>query len=72
MAASLQVLFALHKDIEQQPPVGVVHVSDDALKASINFVETCYQQTAYMAGRDKICKELELYSISKFCIGHSK
>lgn len=65
VAAALQVLFSLEDDTEQQqeqpPNVGIVLISEDAIKAAINFVEVCCQQVAYMAGRGKIVDELAIH-----------
>lgn len=61
VAASLQVLFALHMNCEEQPTSSAGVISEDAIKAAINFVEVCCQQTAYIAGRDKIAEELAIY-----------
>ena len=35
-------------------------ISQDAIKAAINFVEVCCQHTAYISGRGQIESELEL------------
>lgn len=62
VAASLQVLFSLQVDREQQPSrAEIIHISEDAIKASINFVELCCQQTAFIAGRNEITRELDVY-----------
>ena len=63
VAAALQVLFSLKEDDteEQLPTAGVVLISEDAIKAAIDFVELCCQQTAYMAGRGKISDELAIH-----------
>lgn len=73
VAASLQVLFGLNSNCngEEQPPSsqpGVVHISEDAIKASIDFVEVCCQQTAYIAGRGKISQELEIYKTGNYSL----
>ena len=40
-------------------------ITEDALKAAINFVEVCCQHTAYVTGRQTIEKEIKKYKESK-------
>ena len=51
MAATLHVLF--HMDTPNDIPN---EVSEDALKAAIDFVDVCTQHVAYIAGRGLISK----------------
>lgn len=41
-------------------------ISDPAIVAAIAFVELCLQQTAYIAGRGDIKKDIDLIKSSKF------
>ena len=54
LAAVLQVLFQVKENTDQSNMI-----SDEALRAAINFIQTSVQHTAYIAGRDIISKELE-------------
>ena len=40
-------------------------IMEDALKASINFVEVCSQHTAYVTGRQTIESKIKTYKQSK-------
>ena len=40
-------------------------ISEKALKASINFVTLCCQQTAFIAGRGEIKEEIQILKASK-------
>ena len=55
VAAAMHVLFRL-EDEEPFPST----ISVQAINAAIDFVEVCCQQTAYIAGRGKICDEINL------------
>ena len=54
LAAVLQVLFQVKENTDQSNVI-----SDEALCAAIDFIQTSMQHTAYIAGRDMISKELE-------------
>ena len=55
LAAVLHVLFQVKdKNADQSNKI-----SDKALCAAIDFIQTSVQHTAYIAGRDVISKELE-------------
>ena len=54
LAAVLQVLFQVKENTDQSNMI-----SDEALHAAIDFIQTSVQHTAYIAGRDIISKELE-------------
>ncbi len=58
VAASLHVLFHLLSDTSQESLPDVI--SEQAVIAAIDFVEVCCQQTAYIAGRGEIEKEIKL------------
>ena len=49
----LHVTVSMHEEI-------CTTVSEKAIKAAINFVEVCCQQTAYLTGRGEIDEELQL------------
>ena len=55
VAASMHVLFRL----ENEEPL-LSTISDQAINAAIDFVEVCCQQTAYIAGRGKICDQINM------------
>lgn len=61
VAAVLQILFQIIPDVNDheiacdKPDT----ISDEALCAAVDFVETSTQHTAYIAGKDTIFKELE-------------
>lgn len=40
-------------------------ITEDALKAAINFVEVCCQHTAYITGRQTIENEIKKYKQSR-------
>ena len=54
LAAVLQVLFQVEENTDQSNII-----SDEALSAAIDFIQTSVQHTAYIAGRDNISEELE-------------
>ena len=55
----LHVLFRVeHEDALHDPVPDTI--SQDAIKAVINFVEVCCQHTVYISGRGQIQNELEL------------
>ena len=62
VAAVMQVLF--HCENPHNIPNDI---TDEALKASINFVEVCIQHAAYLAGRPEIEEAVE--SIQKMLLG---
>lgn len=58
VAASMNVLFQLEcREVLQ------VEISKKAIDAAIYFVETCCQETAFIAGRGNICEEIRLIEI---------
>lgn len=66
VAAFLQVLFTLPMDEDQSscsssPEITVI--SEDAIKAAIDFVEVCCQQAAFIAGKGTIDEEVEVYTV---------
>ena len=61
VAACMHVLFSL----ESTEPLSFT-ISQSAVQAAINFVEVCCQQTAYIAGREKIADELSLAASGEF------
>ena len=58
VAGSLHVLFHFLSDASQDPLPDTI--SKEAIAAATNFVEVCCQQTAFIAGRSEIYKEIEL------------
>ena len=38
----------------------IIEVSSQAIEAAMNFIEVCCQQTAFIAGRGLIKKEIEI------------
>ena len=60
VAASLHVLFALGYSED------TCMISENAIAASIKFVELCCQQTAYMAGRGNMKEEIEIVKASRY------
>ena len=54
LAAVLHVLFQVKENTDQSDMI-----TDKALAAAIDFIQTSVQRTAYIAGRDIISKELE-------------
>jgi len=54
VAVSMHVLFSVEEEEI------CTTVSEKAIKAAINFVEVCCQQTAYLTGRGEIDEELQL------------
>ena len=59
VSVALHILFRVkHEDPLQDPLPDTI--SQDAIKAAINFVEVCCQHTAYISGRGQIENELEL------------
>ena len=55
VSMAMHILF--HTDLEK-PPSNTV--SQPAIKAAIDFVETCCQHAAYIAGRRDIAEEVVL------------
>ena len=66
VAAALQVLFGVQED-PQSISASVTHISEDALRAAIDFIDVCCQHTCFMAGRDIISEEIAAY-ITGICI----
>ncbi len=62
VAATMHVLF--HWEKPQDIPVTI---SDNALKASIDFVDVCIQHAAYLAGRGEMNEAVE--SVQKMLSG---
>ena len=60
IAAAMHVLFQISGEILGDNMSVEDEVSDRALKAAIEFVQTCIQHAAYIAGRSTIAKEVEL------------
>lgn len=58
VAASLSLLFSVGEDEHTIPVPIVTHISEDVIKAAINFVDVCCQHTAFMAGRGVISEEI--------------
>lgn len=73
IAATLNVLFHLD-NLEVLDEEGSKEISDSIITAAINLVETCCQQTAYIAGRGDIKEEIDVIQASKkddvTCFGH--
>ena len=40
------------------PLLPIYHISEDVIKAAINFVDVCCQHTSFMAGRGVITEEI--------------
>ncbi len=59
VAAALHVLFQLGGSVEVSD-----EISEEALSASINMVQLCCQQTAFMAGRGDITEEVQTIKAS--------
>lgn len=59
VSVALHILFRVEREDPLQDPLSDT-ISQDAIKAAINFVEVCCQHTAYISGRGKIENELEL------------
>ena len=55
VAATFHVLFTLSSEIEISS-----EISEEAIAASIKFVQLCCQQTAHMAGRGNIKDKKEI------------
>ena len=55
VAATFHVLFTLNTEIEISS-----EISEEAIAASIKFVQLCCQQTAHMAGRGNIKEEIDI------------
>ena len=70
IAACLQMFFGdtcTSDDEERIIPTNTLPttLTEDALKAAINFVEVCCQHTAYITGRQTIESEIKKYKQSK-------
>ena len=67
VAASFQVLFSMNRSREGSGSNSDLNliISDKALLASINFVELCCQQAAYIAGRGDIKDDIKNVKASK-------
>ena len=55
--ASLHVLFHYFSSEQSQEPLPDI-ITDEAVKAAMNFVEVCCQQTAFIAGRGRVEEEI--------------
>ncbi len=73
VAAAFHILFEAasiedkddHEDNDEDSQSGaLLEISEVAMLASINFVELCCQQTAFMAGRGNIGEDIELIKAS--------
>ena len=60
IAAAMHILFQISGEIPGDDVDVKDEVSDQALKAAIDFVQTCIQHAAYIAGRSTIAKEVEV------------
>jgi hypothetical protein len=67
VAASLHILFYLSDDEDAMTDVDS-EISEAALKAAINFVTLCCQQTSFIAGRGEINDEIEILKASKYAV----
>ena len=67
VAASFQVLFSMNGSREGSGSNSDLNliISDKVLLASINFVELCCQQAAYIAGRGDIKDDIKNVKASK-------
>ena len=68
VAAALHTLFAMFSPEESSDDGIGSQISNEAIIAAINFVEVCCQQTAYMAGRSELRKDIQLIKASEYCI----
>lgn len=59
VSVALHILFRVEHEDPLQDSIPDT-ISQDAIKAAINFVEVCCQHTAYISGRGQIENELEL------------
>ena len=59
VSVALHILFRVELEDPLEVPLPDT-ISQDAIKAAINFVEVCCQHTAYISGRRQIENELEL------------
>ena len=59
VAAVMHILFQIH-EVEQSDLVMEDQISENALRAAIDFVQTSIQHAAYIAGRSTISKEVEI------------
>ena len=66
VSAALHILFRVESEDPPQGPLPDT-ISQDAVKAAINFVEVCCQHTAYISGRGSIESELELVQAGDDC-----
>ena len=61
VAAVMHILFQIQQtDPEQAQVVFKDEISEKALQAAIDFVQTSIQHAAYIAGRSTISKEVEI------------
>ena len=58
VSASLSLLFSIGNDEDTIHEPAVTHISEDVLRADINFVDVCCEHTAFMAGRGAISEEI--------------
>lgn len=47
-----------------------LEVSEQALKAAVNFIKVACQQTAYIAGKGPLTEELEKFKTGEFILGN--
>ena len=66
IAAAMHVLFQITGDAPAEDVNVEDEVSDQALRAAIDFVQTSIQHAAYIAGRSTIAKEVELAECGMF------
>ena len=64
IAAAMHVLFQISGEIPGDDVNVEDEVSDRALKAAFDSVQTCIQHAAYIAGRSTTVKEVELAECS--------
>lgn len=63
VAAVLHVLFEVGNNTLGEPSSNII--SDEAVKAAINFIEVTCQQTAYIAGRGTVKDEIKRFKSGK-------
>lgn len=63
IATIFHVLFSI--DTQEDPEC---EVSEDAVKAAVNFVRTSCQQTAFIVGKGAIQEEVQAYKIGMYTL----
>ena len=63
VSVALHILFRVEHEDSLQDPVPDI-ISQEAIKAAINFVEVCCQHSAYISGHGQIDNELELVQVN--------